>query len=312
MEAVDFDEYLAALLHAPRLHAGVLAFYDHRVGRICADQRLLLIPLDDHLCLRGDGLFESLACRERTIFALDGHLARLRDGAAALRLRPPCSWEEVRARIRDVARAAGRDDCGLRVLLGRGPGGFGIAPSESPVSSLYIVALESEPTRREVLEKGLSAFSSAIPPKQPYLARIKSNNYLPNVLMAQEAAERGLDVPVAFDGQGRMCEAAIASVGIVDEAGALVCPPRERILEGTSMQAALAAARRAGMAALRRDITRGDIVRAREMLLFTSASLCLSLTSFDGAPVGCGRPGPVASLLREEMLRAMLREGASF
>ena len=228
MEAVDFDEYLAALLHAPRPHTGVLAFYDHRVGRICADQRLLLLPLDDHLCLRGDGLFESLACRERTVFALDGHLVRLREGAAALRLRPPCSWEEVRARIMDVARASGRDDCGLRVLLGRGPGGFGIAPSECPVSSLYIVALESAPTRREVLEKGLSAFASAIPPKQPYLARIKSNNYLPNVLMAQEAAERGLDVAVAFDGQGRMCEAAIASVGIVDEAGALVCPPPER------------------------------------------------------------------------------------
>ena len=312
MEAVDFDEYLAALLHAPRPHTGVLAFYDHRVGRICADQRLLLLPLDDHLCLRGDGLFESLACRERTVFALDGHLARLREGAAALRLRPPCSWEEVRARIMDVARASGRDDCGLRVLLGRGPGGFGIAPSECPVSSLYIVALESAPTRREVLEKGLSAFASAIPPKQPYLARIKSNNYLPNVLMAQEAAERGLDVAIAFDGQGRMCEAAIASVGIVDEAGALVCPPPERILEGTSMLAALAAARKAGMSALRRDVTRGDIARAREMLLFTSASLCLSLTSFDGIPVGCGKPGPVASLLRAEMLHAMLREGASF
>lgn len=312
MEAVGFDEYLAALLHAPRPHTGVLAFYDHRVGRIGTDQRLLFLPLEDHLCLRGDGLFESLACRERTIFALDGHLARLRDGAAALRLKPPCPWEEVRARIVDVARAAGRDACGLRVLLGRGPGGFGIAPSECPVSSLYIVALESAPTRPEVLEKGLSAFVSAIPPKQPYLARIKSNNYLPNVLMAQEATERGLDVAVAFDGEGRMCEAAIASVGIVDGDGALVCPPSERILEGTSMLAALAAARDAGIPALRRDITRGDIAHAREMLLFTSASLCLSLTSFDGAPVGRGRPGPVAALLRTEMLRAMLREGTAF
>ena len=312
MEAVGFEEYLAALLHAPRPRTGALAFYDHRVGRICTDQRLLFLPLDDHLCLRGDGLFESLACRERVIFALDDHLARLREGAEALRLEPPCSWDELRARIVDVARAAGRDDCGMRVLLGRGPGGFGIAPSECPVSSLYIIALESSPTRPEVLEKGLSAFASTIPPKQPYLARIKSNNYLPNVLMAREAAERGLDVAVAFDEQGRMCEAAIASVGIVDAGGSLVCPPPERILAGTSMRAALAAAQARDMTVLRRDITRNDIAHAREMLLFTSASLCLSLTSFDGAPVGDGRPGPVASRLREDVLRIMLSEGTSF
>ena len=63
---------------------------------------------------------------------------------------------------------------------------------------------------------------------------------------------------------------------------------------------------------VRRDITRNDIAHAREMLLFTSASLCLSLTSFDGAPVGDGRPGPVASRLREDVLRIMLSEGTSF
>ena len=312
MEAVGFDEYLAALLQAPRPRTGALAFYDHRVGRICTDQRLLFLPLDDHLCLRGDGLFESLACRNRVIFALDEHLARLREGAAALRLEPPCPWDFLRERIVDTARASGKDDCGLRVLLGRGPGGFGIAPAECPVSSLYIVALESAPPRPEALTRGLSAFTSAVPPKQPYLARIKSNNYLPNVFMAQEAAERGMDVAVAFDERGRMCEAAIASVGIVDAGGALICPPPERILAGTSMRAALAAAERRGMSALRRDVTREDIASAREMLLFTSASLCLSITSFDGAPVGDGKPGPAAALLREEVLRAMIRGGTTF
>ena len=82
MQAVDSDTYLQALLSAPRPGADkFLAFYDHRVGCIGTDPRLLLLPLDDHICHRGDGLFESICYRERKIFVLDEHLARMRDGA---------------------------------------------------------------------------------------------------------------------------------------------------------------------------------------------------------------------------------------
>ncbi|MDE6735107.1 MAG: aminodeoxychorismate lyase, partial [Desulfovibrio sp.] len=64
MEASDREAYLEALLAAPRPGAEkVLAFYDWRVGRIATDGRLLFVPLDDHLCHRGDGLFESICCR---------------------------------------------------------------------------------------------------------------------------------------------------------------------------------------------------------------------------------------------------------
>ena len=56
MQAVDSDAYLQALLSAPRPGADkFLAFYDHRVGRIGTDPRLLLLPLDDHICHRGEG-----------------------------------------------------------------------------------------------------------------------------------------------------------------------------------------------------------------------------------------------------------------
>ena len=200
MQAVDSDTYLQALLSAPRPGADkFLAFYDHRVGCIGTDPRLLLLPLDDHICHRGDGLFESICYRERKIFVLDEHLARMRDGAQALDITPPCSWEEMRARILDVARASGRAHGDLRVFLSRGPGGFGVSPQECPQAGLYIVALASRLPSEELYRKGLTAFSSAIPPKQEYLARIKNTNYLPNVFMAVEARQKGMDVAVTFD-----------------------------------------------------------------------------------------------------------------
>jgi branched-chain amino acid aminotransferase len=316
MHAVDADAFLKALLAAPRPGAeNILAFYDHRAGRICTDGRYLLLPLDDHICHRGDGLFESICYRERTIFGLDEHLARLQNGAQALSLAPPCPWEELRERICDVARASGQDNGDLRVFLSRGPGGFGISPAECPTAGLYIVALRAALPAPELYERGLTAFASAVPPKQEYLARIKNTNYLPNVFMAMEAARKGMDVGVTFDENGIMGEAAVANVALVDREGRLVCPEIKRILPGTTLLTAmqLAAEHRP---VVQMPIPRAAIDEADELLLFTSATLCVGITHFDGKPVGrgehAGRPGPVALDLKDALLAHMLARGARF
>ena len=316
MTILDADALMAALMAAPRPGADkILAFYDARVDAVCRDARCLLLPLDDHMCHRGDALFESLCYREGRIFALEEHLARLRDGSRALSLLPPCSWDELRARILDVARASGTDHGDIRVLVGRGPGGFGVSPEECPQSSLYIVALRKALPTEAFYEKGLTAFASAIPPKQEYLARIKSTNYLPNVFMAAEARQRGMDVAVTFDEDGHLGEAAIANVGIVDAEGRLCCPEGRRILPGTSMLAARKIAPQR-LPVVERPIRREEIFTAREMLLFTSASLCVGISHFEGRPIGrgpdAGRPGPVARWLRDALLEHMLATGTPF
>lgn len=316
MEPSEPRAYLEDMLAAPRPGADrILAFYDQRVGRICTDGRLLFVPLDDHLCHRGDGLFESICCRERRVFALEAHLARMQEGAAALELEPPCSWAELRERILDVARASGQSHCDVRVFLSRGPGGFGISPAECPTAGLYIVALASRLPSEEYYQKGLTAFASAIPPKQEYLARIKNTNYLPNVFMAAEARRKGMDVAIAFDEEGNLGEAAIANIGIVDAKGRLRSPEIRRILPGTTLLAALKIAAER-MEVLEGPIHKSEIAKAREMLLFTSASLCVGVTAFDGKAIGQGeqkgRPGPVALWLKDALLQHMLATGTPF
>ena len=103
-----------------------------------------------------------------------------------------------------MARAGGERDCGIRLFLGRGAGGFGVSPLECPKTSLYIVAVRQPKAGEELYEKGMTAFTSKVPPKQEYLATVKNTNYLPNVLMAREAAERGMDCAVTFHEDGTM------------------------------------------------------------------------------------------------------------
>ncbi|MEG1897693.1 MAG: aminotransferase class IV, partial [Mucinivorans sp.] len=144
MKTVSYSVYLEQLLAAPRPGAAnILAFYEHRVGGICTDARLMLAPLDDHLCHRGDGVFESINYRQRRMLQLDAHMDRMVNSAASLTITPPCPWGEIRATILDVAAAGGEAVGAIRVLLGRGPGGFGISPTECPTASLYIVAMRS-------------------------------------------------------------------------------------------------------------------------------------------------------------------------
>lgn len=312
MRIAGREEFLDGLLRAARPGSEkILAFYDSRVDMICRDGRLLLAPLDDHMCHRGDGLFESICYRDRRIFALGPHLERLAEGAGLLAIEPPCPFETLGEIICGVAKAGERDHGDLRVFLSRGPGGFGVSPAECPRATLYVVALAAPLPAPELYKYGLTAFESEIPPKQNYLAAIKNTNYLPNVFMAREACRKNMDVAITFDEKGHMGEAAIANICLVDAEGCLRSPEAGSILPGTTLQAALRLAAEK-MPVRQGPIHRREIEHSREMLLLTSASLCVAITHFDGKTIGNGKPGPVSVWLRDELLKEMLRTGTPF
>lgn len=312
MRPVEAKTYLDRLLAAPRPGAeNILAFYDHRVGAICTDPRLLLVPLDDHLCHRGDGVFESVRYRQRRLFQPDRHLARLRHSASVIRLVPPCPWGEVRDLIIDVARAGGEDEGGVRVLLGRGPGGLGVSPSECPEASLYIVAWRQKTPPDAWFEAGLTSFRSSIPAREGILVGVKHANYLPNVLMMDEAHTRGMQVPLCFDAEGFLSESAVANVALVDPEGTLVAPEECGALPGTTLHRVMQVAGEF-MPVARRRISENDIRAARELLVLGTTYECASLVRYEDAPIGDGRPGPVSALLRERLRASLLEDGVPF
>lgn len=306
---LDTDGYIARLLSRERPgEADILAFYEHRAGAVCRNPRLMLMPLDDHLAHRGDGIFESMKYLHRRIYQLDAHLERMRGSAAGLHLTPPCPWERVREIIIEVARAGGEADGSIRVLLGRGPGGFGIDPAECPEPSLYVAAYRFTPKTEEWYSKGLTAFRSSIPAKQGYLARIKNANYLPNVLMTREARERGMDVPFSFDEQGCLAETAVANVALVDGDGVLVVPEFTNALAGTTVLRAVELIRGERPVSFRK-VREEEVRAAREILVLGTSSDCVAVVAYEGRPVADGRPGPVSCRLRALLQKDVLEHG---
>lgn len=308
-EVVDAETYLARLLAAPRPGSqDALAFYDHRLGVIGTDPRLLVLPLDDHLVHRGDGVFETLKCLNRRLYQVEPHFVRMRRSASSIFLEPPCPWEEVAGLTLAVCRAAGVDDCLVRVLLGRGLGGFSVSPADCPVASLYIVAYAYHPKPAEVFERGVTARRTTIPAKQSYLAQIKSTDYLPNALMRREVNLQGADFPVCYDDQGFLAEGATENVCLVDAAGRLVVPELTNALAGTSLLRAVELLK-GEIEVIFTRIRECDIASAREMCLLGTTNDCLSVVRYNDAPIGDGRPGPVARRIKDVLVADIAANG---
>ena len=303
------EEFLQKMLALPRLCAPeILAFYEHRVGAVCTDARVMFAPLDDHIAHRGDGVFESLKYTEGRLYQLDAHLERMQRSAAGLFLTPPVSWEAIRDLVIEVA-AAGKEPMGqLRILLGRGPGGFGIDPSECPEASLYLVAYRFHPKPESWFTNGLKGFRTSIPAKQSYMAKLKNTNYVPNMLMIREARERGADTPFCFDEMGFLAESAIANLCIVDASGTLSVPEFTSSLPGTTLLRAVELLKGTLPITFRR-ISEGEVLSAREVLLFGTGPDCVAITSYEGRPIGDGKAGPVARQARQLIIEDILATG---
>lgn len=309
---LDSEEYLKKMLSVRRPGSDdVLAFYEHRLGAICKDPKLMLMPWDDHLVHRGDGVFETLKFTGRRMYLVEQHLKRMKRSAETIHLQPPCTWERLREVLFDVAKATGKDDGLIRVLLGRGPGGFGIAMDECPLPSLYVVAYAMHDKPEEWYEKGVTAFRTSYPAKQSWIATIKSVDYLPNALMKQEATDKGYDYPICFDEHDFLAEGATENMCIVDQSGTIIVPEFDRALAGTTLFRALDLLD-GEIPVEFRKIQENELYGAREILVFGTTAECLSIVRYNGKPIQDVRPGAVARKLRKLLQDDIAKNGEAF
>lgn len=305
------DDYMQGLLHIPRPGLeNVLAFYDHRLDMICRDPRLMVIPLDDHLVHRGDGVFETLKFEHFRVYQLDAHLQRMKRSCEALYLQPPCSWKRVRELILDTCAAAEHEEGLITAFIGRGPGGFSIDFRECPESSLYLVIRHLKRHEPKFWEDGVTAFRVQVPAKQDYLSKVKSVDYLPNVLMKREAVLKGYDYPLCFDEHGFVAEGATENVCFVTQSGELVVPELRQALEGTTLMRALDLL--AGeVPIVIRPVQEWEILEAREVILLGTSFDAVGVVRYNDSPIHDVRPGPISKRMREVLQQDLLDNGIS-
>jgi len=275
------------------------AFYSSWFGGIIKNPRMMLIPIDDHMVHRGDGIFEAIKAVSRSVYLLDEHLNRLFASAKEISLTSPVSFEEMKAIVIETIRVADVDDAVIRIYLSRGPGDFTVNPYDSVGAQIYVIISKLKSPSPEKYENGVSLGRSRIPAKPPWLAQIKTCNYLPNVLMKKEAVDRHLDYVLGVDEQGYITESATENIMIVDSNSILVHPPLETILQGTIMTRTCELARENDMVVEERPITLNDLQSAKEAMIAGTTLNILPAVKFEDHKINTGKPGQITTKLLE-------------
>ena len=138
---------------------------------------------------------------------------------------------------------------------------------------------------------------------------IKTVGLLPNVLAKQAAREKGAYECLMYDEMGLITEGSSTNAWIVDENGRLrTRDTQANILRGVTRTAILKLAEAEGIELDERPFSVDEAKRAREVFVTAASSFVMPLVSLDGVKIGDGRPGPIATRLREVYLEQARRD----
>lgn len=257
------------------------------------------ISVYDHGLLYGDGVFEGIRVYHGRIFECDAHLRRLSESARAIRLNIPMTADQLKAAMQQTVQANGLTDCYIRLLVTRGIGPLGIDPTKCGVPSVVIIADTIQVYPKEMYEKGISVITASVIRNHPSALspRIKSLNYLNNILARIEAHDAGASEAVMLNHEGNVAEGTVQNIFIVRQ-GLVATPPiTQGALEGVTRRVMLELCDRLGISRIERVIQRIDLYIADEMFMTGTGAEIMPVTKVDGRPVGAGEPGPIVRKL---------------
>lgn len=259
------------------------------------------VSVFDHGLLYGDGVFEGIRAYNGQMFELDAHVKRLFDSAQALRLTIPMSPDQIKDAIRSTLAENGIVDGYIRALVTRGVGTLGVSPASTANPSVIIIADQIEPYSPEMYRTGITCIIASVVRNHPNALspRIKSLNYLNNILAKIECIDAGVPEAIMLNPQGLVTEATVDNLFIVRD-GRLQTPPVSAgILEGITRDVIMRLAREQSIPLEETNLTRFDLYIADECLLTGTAAEVIPVTRIDGRRIGSGKPGPITGKLMD-------------
>lgn len=263
------------------------------------------ISVFDHTILYGDGIFEGIRIYNGKIFKEAEHVRRLFESAKAIRLSMPMTPEEVSKAMHDTMRANGvTGDSYIRLLVTRGVGALGISIRRTANPTIVIIIDKIELYPREVYDRGLHCIIASISRNHPNTMnpRIKSLNYLNNVLAKSEAHELGAEEAIMLGVDGHVCECTGDNIFVV-RGGELLTPGTwEGILEGVTRALVMELARKRGLVVRETSLVRHDLLVADEVFVTGTAAEIVPVTLINKIPIGDGKPGRITKMLMQDFL----------
>ncbi|MDO4583619.1 MAG: branched-chain-amino-acid transaminase [Planctomycetia bacterium] len=271
------------------------------------DKEKAVVSVYDHGLLYGDGVFEGMRSYNGTVFRHAQHIDRLWKSAKAIRLEIPMTQQEMMDAVNATLAINQLKDAYIRLVVTRGSGSLGLDPNRCSHPQVIIITDMISLYPQELYENGLEIVTASTMRNHPAALspRIKSLNYLNNIMAKLEGLQAGCSEALMLNHKGEICECTGDNIFLVRD-GVLITPPTDAgILEGVTRDAVMDLAREAGIEVREISQTRHDVYIADECFLTGSAAEVIPVVKIDGRPIGTGKPGPITRQLIE-MFRKMI------
>ena len=253
------------------------------------------ISVFDHGLLYGDGVFEGIRAYNGKIFTLDEHLDRIYDSATAISLKIPITKAEMAEAIKQTMKANNLTDSYIRLVVTRGVGKLGLDPNKCATPQIIIIADTIELYSKALYERGLDIVTvttirnhfSALDPK------IKSLNYLNNILAKIESIRAGAGEALMLNKDGYVAECAGDNIFIFKDNILRTPPSSAGILVGITRNVVMKLATEMGVQVREELMTRYDLYIAEECFLTGTAAEIIPVVKIDGRIIGTGKPGKI-------------------
>jgi branched-chain amino acid aminotransferase len=259
------------------------------------------VSVFDHGLLYGDGIFEGIRVYGGRVFRLAQHVQRLYKSARALLIEIPMSPDEMKAAVEETVSKNSADDAYLRLMVTRGAGPMGLDPSGCTMPTVIIIVTGIQLYPQEMYERGIAVAS--VPTRRMSAdmlePRVKSLNYLNNVLAKAEAARSGCLEAVMLNAQGYVAECTADNIFVVAGGRLLTPPPHMGALDGVTMRTVMEVAEHLNIESSFSPLTRYDVYTADECFLTGTGAELMPVVEIDGRRIGNGEPGDVTDKIRK-------------
>ncbi|HEY3952146.1 MAG TPA: aminotransferase class IV [Streptosporangiaceae bacterium] len=259
------------------------------------------IPILDTGFTRSDLTYDVAAVWQGRFFRLGDHLDRLLASCERIRITPPAGKDEIRSIMIEVVRRSGLRDAYVEVVVTRGVPGPGERDPRLWTARLYAYAIPYVwIVRPDVQDQGgvdvvVARDTRRIPPGSVD-PTVKNFHWGDLVRGLFEAYDRDSQQAILPDADGLVTEGAGFNVFAV--AGGALYTPGRGVLLGITRRTVIEVAGQLDLPVHAGDLPVGELYRADELFLTSTAGGVMPVARLDGQPVGNGRTGAITQKIR--------------
>lgn len=272
------------------------------------------VSVYDHGFLYGDGVFEGLRTYNGRVFKLTEHIDRLYKSAKYICLDIPLIKEKLIEAVIKTVQLNGHRDCYIRLVVTRGEGDLGLAPNKCKTATLIIIVDKIELYPEKFYREGMEVITAPTQRNTSYNLdpRVKSINYLNNILAKIEAENAGFKEAIMLNREGFVTECTADNIFVIEDDVLKTPSTHMGVLDGITRRTVIEIAKKLSIEVKEEILSRYDLFNADECFLTGTGAEIMPIVKIDGRTIGDGKVGNTTHKIRSAFKKLTKTEGTLY